>query len=165
MPPCPAHARWWQTRASGLVLRWELQLGAYSGVFFFLPLPVMLPSEIPKLPTDPPVRGFPAVWKLLLLHDSLPRTGLIPNSLVTPCLLYFALPPLEENGLPFWVLVSSASVQKLFCTSCLAFKWYFDEFMGERVVSASYSSAILGLPPLVNFYSFLKSQIKRYFSL
>ena len=27
----------------------------------------MLPSEIPKLPTDPPVRGFPGVWKPLLL--------------------------------------------------------------------------------------------------
>ena len=26
---------------------------------------VMLPSEIPKLPTDPPVRVFPDVWKLL----------------------------------------------------------------------------------------------------
>ena len=26
----------------------------------------MLPSEIPKLPTDPLVRGFPGVWKILL---------------------------------------------------------------------------------------------------
>ena len=41
-------------------------------VFFFFFL-VMLPSEIPKFPTDMPVRGFPTVWKLLLLHDSLPR--------------------------------------------------------------------------------------------
>ena len=40
--------------------------------FFFSFLPVVLPFEIPKLPTDPPVRGFPPVWKLLLLHDSLP---------------------------------------------------------------------------------------------
>ena len=24
----------------------------------------MLPFEIPKLPTDPPVRGFPAVWPM-----------------------------------------------------------------------------------------------------
>ena len=38
----------------------------------------MLPSEIPKLPTDPLVREFPAVWKLLLFHYSLPRTGLHP---------------------------------------------------------------------------------------
>ena len=33
----------------------------------------MLPSEFPKLPTDPPVRGFPTVWKFLLLHNFLPR--------------------------------------------------------------------------------------------
>ena len=38
-------------------------------------LPVMLPSEVPKLPTDPPVTGFPTVCKLLLLHSFLPRTG------------------------------------------------------------------------------------------
>ena len=43
--------------------------------FFFFCLPVMLPSEIPKLPTDPPVRGFPTIWKLLL-HYSLTRMGL-----------------------------------------------------------------------------------------
>ena len=42
------------------------------------PLLVMLPSEISKLPTDPPVKGFPAVWRLLLLHDSLPGMGLCP---------------------------------------------------------------------------------------
>ena len=56
----------------------ELQLGAYSVGFFFFFLPVMLPSEIPKLPTDPQVRGFPGVWKLFLLHDSLPGSGLHP---------------------------------------------------------------------------------------
>ena len=56
-PPCPA--RWWQTRESGLLLHWELWLGMYSVGFFFLL--VMLPSEILKLPTDPLVRGFPAV--------------------------------------------------------------------------------------------------------
>ena len=37
----------------------------YPNLFF---LPVRLPSEIQKLPPDPPVRGFPGVWKLLLLR-------------------------------------------------------------------------------------------------
>ena len=46
----------------------------------------MLPSEIPRLATDPPVRVFPGVWKLLSFY-----------------LLYFVLPPFEDNGLPFWV--------------------------------------------------------------
>ena len=48
-------------------------------------------------------------------------------------------------------LVFSDSVQKLLCGSCSAFKWSFDEFVGEKVVSPSYSSAILGLPPLFFF--------------
>ena len=47
-------------------------------LFFLL---VMLPSAIPKLPMDRPVRGFPTVWKLLLLDDSLPRMGLHPSLL------------------------------------------------------------------------------------
>ena len=60
-----------------LLLCWQLRLGAYSVGFSPSPPLVMLPSEIPKLPTDPPVRGFPTIWKLLL-QDSLPRTGLHP---------------------------------------------------------------------------------------
>ena len=43
-------------------------------LFIYFSLLVMLPSEIPKLPTDPPVRGFPGVWKLLF-KDSLPGPG------------------------------------------------------------------------------------------
>ena len=44
-------------------------------------------------------------------------------------------------------LMSSASTQKLFCGIYSAFKCPFDEFVGEKMVSPSYSSAILGLPP------------------
>ena len=35
--------------------------------FYLFFLPVRLLSEIRKLPPDPPVRGFPDVWKLPLL--------------------------------------------------------------------------------------------------
>ena len=42
--------------------------------------------------------------------------------------------------------MSSAGIQKLFCGIYSAFKFYFDEFVGEKVVSPSYSSAILGPP-------------------
>ena len=41
-------------------------------------LPVMLSSEILKLPTDKPVRGGPTVWKFLLVHDSLLTMDLCP---------------------------------------------------------------------------------------
>ena len=33
--------------------------------YLFIFLQVMLPSEVPRLSTDPPVRVFPGVWKLL----------------------------------------------------------------------------------------------------
>ena len=67
-------------------------------------IPVMLPSEIPRLPTEPPVRGFPTVWKLLCLHDSLSRMNLHSKHFcLSFCVLYFVLDPFKENGLPFWV--------------------------------------------------------------
>ena len=79
MPPCPAPTCWWQIQVSGLLLHWQLRLGVYSVGFFFL-LPVMLPSEIPKLPTDPPVREFLTVWKFLLHATSPGWVSIIPNS-------------------------------------------------------------------------------------
>ena len=39
-------------------------------------------------------------------------------------------------------LMPSAGIQKLFCGIYLAFKCSFDEFVGEKVVFLSYSSAI-----------------------
>ena len=50
-------------------------------------------------------------------------------------------------------LMSSASIQKLFCGIYSAFKCSFDEFVGEKVVSPSYSSAILGPPPWLGLLS------------
>ena len=44
-------------------------------------------------------------------------------------------------------LIFSASIQKLFCGIYSEFKCSFDEFVEEKVVSLSYSSAILGPPP------------------
>ena len=46
-------------------------------------------------------------------------------------------------------LVSSASIQKLFCGSCPEFKWIFDKFVGEKVVSLSYPLTSYDLPPVV----------------
>ena len=63
------------------------------------------------------------------------------------CLIYFSYLLLKTMGCFSGCLVSSASIQKLFCGIYSAFKCSFDEFVGEKVVSPSYSSAILG-PPL-----------------
>ena len=46
-------------------------------------------------------------------------------------------------------LMSSANIKKLFYGIYSAFKCSFDEFVGEKVVSPSYSSTILG-PPLTS---------------
>ena len=54
-------ASFWVTFLLGVAIR-HVTVG-FIHLFF---LPVMLLSEIPKLPTDPPVRRFPGFWKLLL---------------------------------------------------------------------------------------------------
>ena len=45
-------------------------------------------------------------------------------------------------------LMSSAGIQKLFCGIYSVLKCSFDEFVGEKVFSPSYSSAILAPPPI-----------------
>ena len=65
----------------------------------------MLPSEIPRLATDSPVRVLPGVWKLPFFKTPIPGQISIPTSFVSFifCLLYLFLPPFEDNGLLFWV--------------------------------------------------------------
>ena len=61
----------------------------------------------------------------------------------------FSYPLSKTMGCFSGCLMSSASIQKLFCGIYSAFKCSFDEFVGEKVVSPSYSSAILGPPHYV----------------
>ena len=76
------------------------------------------------------------------------------------CLLYFFLPPFEDLGCFSGCLMSSAGIQKLCCGIYSAFKCSFDEFVGEKVFSPPYSSAILAplspsLSLVINFPFFL----------
>ena len=48
-------------------------------------------------------------------------------------------------------LMSSAGIQKLFCEIYSALKCSFDQFVREKVVSPSYSSAILGSYPVFSY--------------
>ena len=48
-------------------------------------------------------------------------------------------------------LISCARDQKLFCGVCSVFKCSFDEFVGVKVLSPSYSSAILAPPRDLSF--------------
>ena len=83
-------------------------------------------------------------------QDSLPKAELPPYLL---CLffrlLYFSYLFLKAMICFSGCLVSSASIRKLFCRIYSALKCSFDEFVGEKVVSLSYSSPILGPPPLL----------------
>ena len=81
----------------------------------------MLPSEIPKLPTDPPVRGFPGVWKLLLFR--LPSWDGSPSLTLLSLFIFYILSYLLSKtvGCLSGCLMSSASTQKLFCGICSAF--------------------------------------------
>ena len=82
---------------------WARNLWVLITYLFFLP--VMLPSEVPRLTTDSQVRVFPGVWKLLSFLKT-PFLGLIsvPTSFVSFLIFYiFFLPPFKDNGLLFWV--------------------------------------------------------------
>ena len=69
----------------------------------------------------------------------------VPNPFVSLFIFYILSCLLSKTmGCISGFLVSSASVQKLFCGICSAFKRSFNEFVGEKVPSPSYSSAILG---------------------
>ena len=109
-------------------------------------LQVMLPSEVPRLAANSPVRVFPGVWKLLSLLR-LPSQDRSPSLPLCLSFYLFSYLLLKTMGCFSGCLMSSSSIQKLFCGIYSAFKCSFHEFVGEKVVSLFYSSAILGLPP------------------
>ena len=120
----------------------------------------MLPSEFPRLTTDSPVRVFPGVWKPLFFKTPFLGWFSIPTSFVCLFIFYiFSYLLLKTTGCFSGYLMSSASIQKLFCRIYSAFKCSFDQFVGEKVVSPSYSSAILGPAPQPGFF-FLTQKIK-----
>ena len=74
----------------------------FNYLFF---LPDILPSAIPRLTRDQREREcFLVVGNFSLFKDSLPGMDLHPYLFcLSFYLLYFVLPPFEDNGLPFWV--------------------------------------------------------------
>ena len=119
----------------------------------------MLPSVLPRLATDSAVRVFPGVWKLLSLR--LPSCdGALSLSLLSLFFVFYIFSSLvlKTKGCFSGCLMYSAGIQKLFCGIYLVFKCSFDEFVGEKVVSPSYSSATLDhLPWNVRIHNFLSA--------
>ena len=105
----------------------------------------MLPSEVPRLTTDSPVRVFPGVWTPLFFKTPFLGRSSVPTPFVSLFVFYiFSYLLLKTMGCFSGCLMSSAGIQKLFCRIYSAFKCSFDEFMGEKVFSPSYSSTVLG---------------------
>ena len=150
-PPGPAPTCYWQMQASALLLCWGSYCWArnlWGLIIYLFFLPVMLPSVVPRLTTDSAVRVFPDVWKPLFSKTPFPGQSSIPTSFVSLFVFYiFSYLLSKTMGCFSGCLMSSAGIQKLFCGIYSAFKCSFDEFVGEKVVSPSYSSAILGPPP------------------
>ena len=121
-PPCPAPACWWWMRASGLLLHWQLWSGACFILFYFLP--VMLPSEISKLLTDPPVRGFLLFGNFSSFTTPSPVWVSVPNSFLSPFVFYILSYFLSKRmGCLSGCLESSASIQKFFFFCFCFFLW------------------------------------------
>ena len=116
----------------------------------------MLPSVFPRLATDSAGRVFPGVWKPLFLKfpswDRLPFPGRssLPTSFDSFFIFYIFSYLFFKTMVCFsGCLMSSVSLQKLFYGVCSALKCSFEEFVKEKVVFPSYSSAILGCPPKI----------------
>ena len=94
-------------------------------------------------------------WCLETSSIKTPFLGLVsvPSSFVSLSIFYILSYLLSKTmGCFSGLLMSSASDQKLFCEVCSALNCSFDEFVGEKVVSLSYSSAILAPPLLFHFH-------------
>ena len=133
--PCPAPARWWQTRVSGLLLHWELQLGTDSVGFFSSSssssgyVALWLGWRLQNSPQTRWWEGFLLFVNFSSFTTPSPGRVSIPNSFVSFWLFYFVLPPFKENGLPFWVpgvlcqhsevaLWKLLSIQMIFWRTC-----------------------------------------------
>ena len=109
-------------------------------------------SEIPRFPTDPSEKYFLVFGNFSFKTPFLGWIS-IPTSFVSLFIIYIlSYLLLKTMGCFSGCLMSSASIQKLFCGICSALKCSFNDFVGEKVVSPSCSSAILGLPPLVRLF-------------
>ena len=146
-------------QVSALLLRWGSYCWATNLlvlIIYLFFLPVMLPYLLPRPTTDLAARMFPGVWKPFFLRvssqDGIPFQGWssLPTSFVSFFIFYiFSYPFLKPMICFAGCLMSSASIQKLFCGIYSALKCSLDEFVREKVVSPSCSSAIFKIKKII----------------
>ena len=138
----------------------------------------MLPSEIPRLTGDLPVRVFPGFWKLLSFLRLPSQDGSQPLPLcLSFYLFYFVLPPFEDNRLPFWVFDVLCQHSEVVLWNLLSVQMFFQWiFWGEsglpvlflhhlRTALQPDSSSSIFLSQLLLWLSrvFFVSKISRFF--
>ena len=117
------------------------------GFIYLFSLSVMLPYEISKLSTDPLVRVFLVFGNFSSFKAPFLGQISVLSSFVSLFIFYILFYLISKTmGCLSACLMFSAIIWKLFCGIFSAFKCSFDEFMRDKVVSPSYSSAILGSP-------------------
>ena len=135
----------------------EFQLGTWSVGFIYLCIYFSSWLCCPlRFQNSPQTRR----WECFLIFGNFspfktPSLGWIsvPTSFVSLFILYIlSYLLLKTMGCLSGCLMSSASIQKLFCRICSTFTCSFNELVREKVVCSSYSFAILGpRPPHINF--------------
>ena len=145
LPPCPAPTHWWWMQASGPLLCWQFWLGMYSVAFFFSSSQLCCPLRFLNSSQTRLNESFLLCWNFSSFMTPSPGWISIPKYFVSVFVFYIlSYLLLKRLCCISGGLVSFASSQKLFCWSFPTFKWLFDKIVGEKVVSLSYSSAILG---------------------
>ena len=107
-------------------------------------------------PLPPPIstsEGASQCVETFPLHSSLPEVQVL-SLFFCLCFFFFLLPyPGTWEFSCLWgTLRSFASIQQVFCTSCSTCRCIFDVLVGKKVISTSYSSAILKVVLLHYFY-------------
>ena len=140
-PPCSARTCWWWLWVLGVAYTHNLWV-----LFIYFSSQLCCPLRFQNFPQTRRWEGFLVFGNFSSFKT--PSSGWVsaPNSFVSLFIFYIlSYLLLKTMGCLSGYLVSSASVQKLFCGICSVFKWSFDEFVGEKVVSLSYSSAIFSI--------------------
>ena len=148
-PPCPAPTCQWRVQASALLLHW----GSYRRarhvrvlIVYFSSL-LCCPLCFQGLAQIRQLEGFLVFGNFSLFKTPFPGQNSVPPSFVSFFVFYiFSYLLSKTMGCFSGCLMSSANIQKLFCGVYSAFKCSFGEFVGEKVFSPSYSSAILAPP-------------------
>ena len=160
MPPCPAPAWQWRRQASALLLHWGSYCWACNLLLliiylFFSPCYVAFCASKAGHRLSQESVSWCLETSLFLRLPSWDRAPSLPLLSHFFVFYIFSYPFLKTIGCFSGCLMSSASIQKLFCGIYTVFKCSFDDFGGKKVVSLSYSSAILGPPP--GLFSLLSS--------